>query len=624
VGDASGNPADLGAAYWVTSAWKSLGTTSEDVGEGDTVERVEDLISFSDQATAGPNYGYNGPTLAAGPALEFVRASDQRLRAKTAPSLNAVSGVTMFFAGRFDDTSDSRVVSSMIAGSTTAVRAMLSSEAGGFGVSGRRLDADSFQMVSGGAVVAGAEVVLVGVLNYASGTASLWADGIKVVDGVAFQTPGLSDATSSTVNTYGAGGASPTDRFDGKMRDAGIFEKALTDAEVVAMTTYLQARAANPPMVIPETTHGWHGAPWFADLGDRVLVAGAGQAGNPTVAEIFPNGIRRRVRLPSTGIDDHNIPAITDRTDGKVHAIWTRHATENFLRQQISATAGEIDFPGTDTTVATSATAGYTQVIDLGGGNLWCFYRTGNSSSGQWNVVKSADNGSTWGTAVQWWDVEYVHTYLIGTNIHCVATILPSAVGDQDIRYVIIDSTTGDIDLPDGTTLDNLWAPTSLPIALTDGFKAVDVASGTGTRLLGEGQSSGGNFCFVGVEYEQGDVGGTYYLYRYKDSSSLFDKHELGPTGGTLRSPSNTYWGGAAITPNDDQVIYICDIISVKNLTLDGSYDVSSSANIATREDSANKLARPNVFGGVVYYTEFSDYNSYSDWDGDIKTVSVT
>jgi hypothetical protein len=107
---------------------------------------------------------------------------------------------------------------------------------GQFQAGGRRLDADSFQSITGGATTANQTRVVTGIFDWANTTLLLRLDGAQVAGAGNFKTAGAtSDTDSANINI---GGYSATS-FDGLMAALIIITRVLTAGELKRVERYL-------------------------------------------------------------------------------------------------------------------------------------------------------------------------------------------------------------------------------------------------------------------------------------------------------------------------------------------------------------------------------------------------
>lgn len=152
-------------------------------------------------------------------------------------------GVSMYAAVRSGASGAQRTMLFISAGSSVgASRAvLLRTGAGAAGASGRRLDADAVQVVSGGSVGAGASHIMTGILNYAGGTASVYLDGPAVVaPTTAFQTPGMSsDSPSVAINV---GCTSSAQFANDALGELLVWNRAHSPTETAMVQRYLSRK----------------------------------------------------------------------------------------------------------------------------------------------------------------------------------------------------------------------------------------------------------------------------------------------------------------------------------------------------------------------------------------------
>src|SRR5215207_4403131 len=192
-------PTDIpNLALWFRAA--DLAGLADGTAVGDTGTQWASLVgsSVASQATAG--FRPTKQTDTNGAACVRFDGTDDRLSLSgDALTFSAnVGGITMAARARANQTGVQVVLLSGQASNLAAVRYLLRQlSTGTFGIGGRRLDADAFQALSGGALGTTQPRVQVGVLDYAGATAAAYLDGVLTSSTAAFQTAGVTSNTSS-------------------------------------------------------------------------------------------------------------------------------------------------------------------------------------------------------------------------------------------------------------------------------------------------------------------------------------------------------------------------------------------------------------------------------------------
>lgn len=108
---------------------------------------------------------------------------------------------------------------------------------GNFEVGGRRLDADSFANAAGGTPVVNTKYVQVGVVDYASTDAFVYANGALIASNTSFQTAGVSsDVRSAAGNFFRLSASQP---YRGAIAEVLFYRRALSEVERKAVEAYL-------------------------------------------------------------------------------------------------------------------------------------------------------------------------------------------------------------------------------------------------------------------------------------------------------------------------------------------------------------------------------------------------
>jgi hypothetical protein len=107
-------------------------------------------------------------------------------------------------------------------------------------IAGRRLDADTFQSVTGSAFTANVFTADFAIARWASAGAELWSNGVKVASSGAFQTAG--NTSNSASNQITLGGIAGTTGLAVDIAEIEFYNRDLTDAERQSLERYYKAR----------------------------------------------------------------------------------------------------------------------------------------------------------------------------------------------------------------------------------------------------------------------------------------------------------------------------------------------------------------------------------------------
>jgi hypothetical protein len=112
-----------------------------------------------------------------------------------------------------------------------------------YAVLGRRVTGGTTVTISGGTPVANTASVLAGVIRYSNATASVFANGSIVAGPSAFQDPGNTlDNDSQFIRIGSSSTATPTLFAVGTIERLAIYNRALSDAEIRALSRYFAGR----------------------------------------------------------------------------------------------------------------------------------------------------------------------------------------------------------------------------------------------------------------------------------------------------------------------------------------------------------------------------------------------
>lgn len=236
------NPRSIaGLGLWLDAADSSTLTLN-----GNTVSEWRDKSGnarhFS-QGTAATQPNAVNRTQNGRRVLDFELSQELTGNAASLNILRNVSGATLMAAARFDALAATNAVTSGLflissGASTSAARTSIFSGAGAagtIGVSGRRLDADTFGFARAASAVG--EYIIAGTLDYANSDAFIYTNGQLLAQNLAFQTNGnTSDTDSRSFSVGSVGGGS---YFDGWIGEILVWPRALSASERLAAERYL-------------------------------------------------------------------------------------------------------------------------------------------------------------------------------------------------------------------------------------------------------------------------------------------------------------------------------------------------------------------------------------------------
>lgn len=190
--------------------------------------------------------GANPARIVSAPAVLFD-GTDDYLQLTTGLDLaRNRPGITIFAVISLTKTGAANQIFSAGAGNNN-IRATLSRNAtNNIFAGGRRLNSDSFQSTSYGPDTSQDFRILSARLNWQSAVADLFIDGSVVSTLSPFQSSGNSENSDSPAIRVGASPNTPLAPIDytaGAMESVNVYQRALTDAEILQLSRYLAARA---------------------------------------------------------------------------------------------------------------------------------------------------------------------------------------------------------------------------------------------------------------------------------------------------------------------------------------------------------------------------------------------
>lgn len=330
---------------------------------------------------------------------------------------------------------------------------------------------------------------------------------------------------------------------------------------------------------------------WFMDeravVQDGKLIVGSMRAvgnaqsgrddpnwGNVEVAVLdIDSGKTDRVVLhPHFEQDDHDNPALLSLPDGRLLAVFTRHAVERKVFYRISEPHNplewgplrEIETPGEDAPPFSGSNTTYSNVFRLKSGRLINFYRGFNYDP---NYMTSDDGGETWqlgGRLLAGRDGygPYMKYAFDGDEtIHFVATEDHPRNYDNNLYHAYLRN--GEIYASDGSPLGPLSNTTDTKLTAWDLTKVFaggpdDVAWMVDLELDAKKRP-----CVISSVQKDGrdlsrKQGGFDHRFHYaRWDGERWQSHEIAYAGSRLYPGEDDYTGLAAIDPRNSNVIYI-------------------------------------------------------------------
>lgn len=279
--------------------------------------------------------------------------------------------------------------------------------------------------------------------------------------------------------------------------------------------------------------------------------------------------------------DDHDVPALYIRTDGKLLAVWSRHSVDSLCRYAVSTTAGDgrefkkvLNFqpdPGKEYC--------YENVFYLSAEKkLYDFFRGRGRNP---NYMTSTNEGDTWtygGRFVLWpkptkSDPKY--TGLDGSRpyprytsngvdtIHCIVTEDHPRAYDNSIYHCLVKG--GKVCTSDGQPIADLSTKPDQGVTFSQMTRvyegnADNVAWTTDIRL----DSAGLPYIAFSVQKNDGinrtsnTAGGQDLRYFYaRFDGKAWGVHEIAHAGQRLYAPEVDYTGLVALDPNDPDILFV-------------------------------------------------------------------
>ncbi len=363
---------------------------------------------------------------------------------------------------------------------------------------------------------------------------------------------------------------------------------------VLAVAAIVSISAAEPPpnhvagkLIELNDNGGWS---WFMDervvvAGDKLVVGSVRSKGDfratskdpdwgnveVSVLDLKSGKVGRHTLHQHFEQDDHDAPAFLELPDGRLLAVYSKHAVERKIYIRVSepgnplawSEATVFETPGTDKRYA-GDNATYSNLFRQPDGRIYNFFR---GFSHDPNLMLSEDNGKTW---------TYVGRLLRGRDgyspylkyafdnkrtIHFVATEDHPRNYDNSLYHGFLRD--GVIHGSDGKALSKLTGTTEAPMAsweLTRVFRGDpdNVAWMTDIELDAD------NRPYIAFSLQKDGrglppkQGGTDHRYHYASwDGKKWASHEIAYAGTRLYPFEDDYTGLASLHPNDPGTIFI-------------------------------------------------------------------
>lgn len=409
----------------------------------------------------------------------------------------------------------------------------------------------------------------------------------------------------------------------------------------VLLVPALHVRSEAPANLITFKQNG--GWCWFQDeraIVDRGhllfgTVAGTTRAGHDggdinLTSYSIETGAATTVELHDTlGQDDHNVPSLIRRSDGRYLAAYSTHGADSLFRYRITERAGAIEAWSDERTLALPGGVTYTNLHHLsamGAGRIYNFSRA-EGADPHW--IYSDDGGQTWtrgGRVLDWPDRPYLKYASDGhEEIHLAATDGHPRVFDNSIYHGYIRGDT--LFDTHGTALQALRDGPLTRKSLTKVFDGDphNVAWTTDLHLDDEGhpvlgfsvQKDGASF----KNSRQDGPGWDHRYYYARFDGAEWHVHEMAYAGTGLYPQEADYTGLLAIDPNQPNVVYISTDV----------HPVTGLPNVSTADESRHY----EIFKGITNdrgltwtWTPVTEHSTADhlrpvipEWEGDRRAV---
>jgi hypothetical protein len=191
-------------------------------------------------APAGTNRPAYTGTLNGLPVLTFDGTTDYLTGDAESLTLGqAVTGLTMILVVKYAGATIQRAFGLSTSAAVDGVRALVGVSATQWQTGGRRLDADSVVLLSGG-TASTATVIQSSLLRYSVATGAVFVNGASQVD-TTFQTAGNSQ-NGASLRTIIGGGLNLANFLQGDIAEIIVYQRALSDAERASVERYLSVK----------------------------------------------------------------------------------------------------------------------------------------------------------------------------------------------------------------------------------------------------------------------------------------------------------------------------------------------------------------------------------------------
>lgn len=397
------------------------------------------------------------------------------------------------------------------------------------------------------------------------------------------------------------------------------------------------ASAASAQKLLENGVWTWFNAPQAEVYGDDLYFGSHADDGNPIIGKYnlltgADTVVGHPVVTSTLQVDDHNNPAIIRLISGKWLACFSEHNADSF-----SATTTSTDMRTWNTHVVTNSTEddAYAQIMQADDNSDTCYWFFRRRDTGEHRPQyfrTSTDEGATWNSPVQFFDVSANRPYFRFWKTSSTRFDFAVCNGQPEETvnslyhgYILIDATDGSREYykSDGTLIGD---DTDLPLGTADCTQVYDgttsecwildlkVIDGQPTVLFTVFPSHGTN----SHEYWRGRFNGSTWT-----TEKIADAGTTGSVDYLYAGGGETYSGGGCLDPLDEDVAYLSlEYGGVGDHRLEkwvksGSWAKTVDISGDTNSDNCRPVAVAH--DGTTYVLYWSGtYTTYTDFDTDI------
>lgn len=301
-------------------------------------------------------------------------------------------------------------------------------------------------------------------------------------------------------------------------------------------------------LAISDFVNSWHSYPksHYNRLRHMLWRTGVSAAGLTYVAEF---DLRRRTtrKFPLhywTEPDDHNTPALLMSDDKPPLVAVTGHSTENYIYVRVGSAPYALETLGSEISVDFGTPVTYTHLIRRPGTNTVALL---TRAANNWLCKVSTDWGQTWGAVQTLWTATYASRGMSADGLfHYVLLPHPTIASQTYLRYLRLDSVTGDIRAATGPSLGNIWV--GGVTSIDDSVSATTISNLGTSSLIGRrvlDTAPDGSVLFCELTKADPGVGGPIKVYRRTDLATWTLIDPGIHSGHAVGYDSSGYIGGA-------------------------------------------------------------------------------